>query len=240
MVNGQFFLLAFWASNTSHLALVRLKELNTVVHELVKIRHGFSQRVAVHLFTNLPSSVAWSSFARDRAQPKLWPSRLVYVVVAVAPNQLSVIFSKALPAGVEKQALWVRAAMLSSTKGLARVGVTSAAADEVMAILGTARDVSTKTHLREVFYLVDHRGSDVRIESGDILDVAAQAVPYPAPLWDWRTVPVFFFFLGLGLSRLVPVVDAVRVGLVVWSGGLFVCCGSVPRSRVISGIQSNT
>ena len=97
-------------------------------------------------------------------------------------------FSKALPSGKDRQLLWVRRAMTSSTKGLARVSVTSAAVTEVMAMINVARDASVDAHLRDLYGMVDHRGSDVRLESGDILDVAAQAVPYPAPMWEWRAV----------------------------------------------------
>ena len=78
------------------------------------------------------------------------------------------------------------------------VGVGGAAIDEVMNILNLARDVPVETHLRNLYYLADRRGSDVRVESGENLDTAAQAVPYPAPIWDWNTVswscPVFFVF----------------------------------------------
>ena len=91
-VNGKLFLLAFWSGVAVHPALVRLQGLNTVIYEMVKIRYGFSKKVVVHFMTKLPSSAPRSSFAQGLALPKLWPSVLVDVVVAVANKQLAACF----------------------------------------------------------------------------------------------------------------------------------------------------
>ena len=79
--------------------------------------------------------------------------------------------------------------MLSSTKGLARPGLATAAAHSVFEVINSARDVFVQQHLSSLYKMVDHRGSDVRLGEGEVLDSAAQVVPYPAPIWAWRTVP---------------------------------------------------
>ena len=126
---------------------------------------------------------------------------LVDVVVACCAREVASVFAKALPSGLDLQKLWVRQALTSSTEGLARTGVASAAAEKLLEIIDLARDASVETHLPELYFLVDHRGSDVRIDSGDILDAAAQAVPYPAPIWEWTTV--LWCLSGGGVSRCV-------------------------------------
>ena len=66
---------------------------------------------------------------------------------------------------------------MASTKGLVRTGIAAVAVDSVFNLIETARDRPLAAHLRELYQMVDHRGSDVRLVSGDVLDSVAQAVP---------------------------------------------------------------
>ena len=118
-----------------------------------------------------------------------WPETFVNEMVSAVAAECVDAFSKSLPSSEERQWLWVQRALLSSTKGLARPGLATEAAHEVFKIIKTARDHSVSEHLWELYRFLDHRGSDVRLDEGEVLDSAAQAVPYPAPIWKWHTVP---------------------------------------------------
>ena len=41
-------------------------------------------------------------------------------------------------------------------------------------------------HLRSLYAVLDVRGSDVRLDTGDIIEGGWPLVPYPAIAWDWR------------------------------------------------------
>ena len=187
VANGKFFFLTFRNQVLRHPALVKLLSLDSVRHAFVKLRTeaGFSQGCII---SNLKSFDPRLFRPGDGMSWDVWPFVLVSGVVAAFANEALDLFSKSLPSGEERQKLWIRRALLSSAKGLARPGLAAAAAVSVFNIIETARDRSVSEHLRDLYQLVDHRGSDVRLDSGDILESAAQAVPYPAPIWDWRTV----------------------------------------------------
>ena len=46
-------------------------------------------------------------------------------------------------------------------------------------------------HLRSLFAQLDHRGSDVRLETGTVLEAARQVIPYPAPAWAWKVLQAY-------------------------------------------------
>ena len=47
-----------------------------------------------------------------------------------------------------------------------------------------------KEHLKMLIRLIDHRGSDVRLETGTVA-VTRQDIPYPAFCWKWRCVMAY-------------------------------------------------
>ena len=79
-------------------------------------------------------------------------------------------------------------ALRNSTRGLSRRNIAINAVDEVLKITDSMIPGQEFEHLLAVFSLLDHRGSDVRLESGSILESSRQAVPYPATAWKWKTV----------------------------------------------------
>ena len=96
-----------------------------------------------------------------------------------------------LPAEETAQKLWVLNALQNSTRGMSRSGIALAALDEVMSIVKTMVPGAEGEHLNSLFTLLDHRGSDVRLETGSVLESSRQAVPYPASSWKWETVQCY-------------------------------------------------
>ena len=43
-------------------------------------------------------------------------------------------------------------------------------------------------HLKGMIKFIEFKGSDVRLETGSLLEGSRQPVPYPAPIWDWKVV----------------------------------------------------
>ena len=89
------------------------------------------------------------------------------------------------------RAAWVLDALKNSTRGLRAPGKASEAAAEVEAILATMRPGAEAEHLHAMYRRVDLRGSDVRIDSGAILEGSRQVTPYPAGAWKWQCVQAY-------------------------------------------------
>lgn len=90
-----------------------------------------------------------------------------------------------LPSGTEKQAAWVLANMHNSTGGLGKDRVSENTTQSVLSILKGVRVGQELEHLKQMYSLLELRGSDVRLEIGVVLDGSRQVVPYPAMAWDW-------------------------------------------------------
>ena len=236
-INGKFFVLSFRIQVLKHPALCKLLALDTVRCSKFKLYRDFTEGSQGCIISNLKGFNPTVSHASDGFGWTSWPFDVVSSLVSAFANESLDLFSKSLPSGSERQWLWVKRALLSSTKGLARAGIATAAADSVFRIIETARDVSIEEHLKELYQLVDHRGSDVRLDAGEVLDSAAQAVPYPAPIWDWRTVPLVGLS-GYSVSRFVWswCWSVAWRGLLVW----LVCCGwgYPPGSVLLVGLFS--
>ena len=69
---------------------------------------------------------------------------------------------------------------------MAKPGVALQAAEAVISLLATMKRGEEQTHLRGLLNIVDFRGSDVRLDSGTILEGLRQPIPYPAIAWDWQ------------------------------------------------------
>ena len=87
-----------------------------------------------------------------------------------------------------QQSYFVLKALAASTKGLARHGRASEATAQVIRILTAMSSGKEAEHLSLLHAFLDLRGSDVRLDSGSILEGARQAIPYPAFAWQWRCV----------------------------------------------------
>ena len=91
-----------------------------------------------------------------------------------------------LPGESELQALWVYRSINNSTRGLAKGGLSVQATTEVLSMLANMCPGREASHLVALFNILDLRGSDVRLESGTVLEGGRQLVPYPAIAWDWK------------------------------------------------------
>ena len=63
--------------------------------------------------------------------------------------------------------------------------------NEVFNLVRSAAGRDVRHHLLTLYKVIDHRGSDVRLETGDVLDSLRQPLPYPAPMWAWNTVQAY-------------------------------------------------
>ena len=187
-VEGKSFLLIFRGRLLKHPAFQKLLALVTVSVVDIRLSSGHREGSSGFIVSNLAKLNLSAVEAGASFSLKVWPESAVKSILSAFVSESGDLLSKALPAGEERQWLWIKKAMSSSTKGLARPNVVDAATDAVFNVLNSAREVSVAEHLRELYQLVDHRGSDVRLDAGEILDSAAQAVPYPAPIWQWSTV----------------------------------------------------
>ena len=59
---------------------------------------------------------------------------------------------------------------------------------EVEQVLSTVSAGNEKAHLSWILQFVDFKGSEVRLKTGTIIEGSRQAVPYPAFIWDWKSV----------------------------------------------------
>ena len=75
-----------------------------------------------------------------------------------------------------------------STRGLSKDVVSTQIADDVCTMLARMSYGHEGEHLNLLYKVLDTRGSDVRLDSGLILEGARQVAPYPAFAWDWTTV----------------------------------------------------
>jgi hypothetical protein len=93
-----------------------------------------------------------------------------------------------LPLGLQDQRSWVLDALRHSTKGLSKPGVAIFAAEAVMNLINTMHPGREAEHLKDLLSIVDFRGSDVRLDTGVVLEGSRQPTPYPAMCWDWTVV----------------------------------------------------
>ena len=96
--------------------------------------------------------------------------------------------SELLPLSLDEQRVWIYTALRRSTRGLAKPGLAAAATSEVLKFCQSIQPHGEMQHLRSLYAQLDHRGSDVRLDIGTILDAARQALPYPAPAWSWSVL----------------------------------------------------
>ena len=93
-----------------------------------------------------------------------------------------------VPIGTILQHEWVLDSLLKSTKGLSRPGTAKVIVAELMRLIATLEVGGESEHLHFILRTSDFKGSDVRLETGELLDGARQPIPYPAVVWDWRCV----------------------------------------------------
>ena len=92
------------------------------------------------------------------------------------------------PCGAEAQMSWILNCLRHSTKGLSKIGIAESAAVSVMGMVQSVQVGREAEHLRSLLDVVDFKGSDVRLETGSILEGVRQPIPYPAPVWQWQVV----------------------------------------------------
>ena len=93
-----------------------------------------------------------------------------------------------VPSEFDAKRLWVQRSLANSTKALASEGISSFICEDVCNMLFQMKRGCEMEHLRLLYRVTDSRGSDVRLNSGAILDGVRQLAPYPAFAWDWTSV----------------------------------------------------
>ncbi len=96
-----------------------------------------------------------------------------------------------LPGGHQEQRSWVLDALRHSTRGLPKPGAAFHAAEAVLSLIATMCPGGEVLHLKGLLDLVDFRGSDVRLDTGAVLEGSRQPIPYPAICWDWSVVQAY-------------------------------------------------
>lgn len=111
------------------------------------------------------------------------------VAVAIIPlcKALIAVWEGTLFSGdVQAQVSWNFQGLVEGTRGLAKGGVSLLACKEVMELLKSMTLGNEIRHLHLLHSQLDTRGSDIRVETGEILRGGRQLAPYPAVAWDWR------------------------------------------------------
>ena len=93
-----------------------------------------------------------------------------------------------LPAEFDAQRRWVQSSLANSTKALAADSVSPFICEDVCAMLTKMVRGREVEHLNLLYRVIDSRGSDVRLNSGAVLDGVRQLAPYPAFAWQWTSV----------------------------------------------------
>ena len=117
-----------------------------------------------------------------------WPDTFAFFLVSACAGALLHKKVGQLPVNSFEHSNFVLSALTNSTKGLAKCGRASEATEQVLQILGSMSLGNEAAHLANLHAFLDLRGSDVRLDSGSILEAARQAVPYPAFAWQWQCI----------------------------------------------------
>ena len=92
------------------------------------------------------------------------------------------------PAETDALKRWVLESLRQSTRGLSKDVVSTQVADDVCTMLARMSQGCEGEHLNLLYKVLDTSGSDVRLDSGLILEGTRQLAPYPAFAWEWTTV----------------------------------------------------
>ena len=192
VIGGRFFLLMVRASVYD--MIYEFRELwSTDVIQKLSISFINNNGVRVHgwLLHNLSAKPPVDDLCFQPEDGLVWPrSAFVFWAASIWAADKCVSELR-LPADLCMQKVWVIQALKCSTRGFSRTGLAAAAVGNIMDIMSSMRAGSETEHLLSLFKLLDHRGSDVRLETGDLLDSSRQAVPYPAPAWQWQAVQAY-------------------------------------------------
>lgn len=91
-----------------------------------------------------------------------------------------------IPGDLQAQANSIFKGLFNSTRDLAKGGVSLPACKELMELLKTMTPGFEVQHLHLLYSQLDTRGSDIRLEAGEILQGGYQLVPYPVVAWEWK------------------------------------------------------
>ena len=112
-------------------------------------------------------------------------------------------------------AVWVARELSKSTARLSQGTAHDTSRDRILEIICSRRKEPVAQHLAEVLRQVDHRGSDVRLDSGLVPHIR-QDVPYPVFCWKWRSVAAYAWkqVQHINLLEFIAVLNYIR-GLVL-------------------------
>ena len=109
-------------------------------------------------------------------------------VVRVFVKHMEEMSGAQLPAGPSLWTPWLRGQLEGATARLQRQGVQDDVVPVISTLLRSMQCGHEAAHLEYLLRWADHRGSDVLLSSGTVLNGTTQRAPYPAFCWDWQSV----------------------------------------------------
>ena len=109
-------------------------------------------------------------------------------VVRVFVKHMEEMSGAQLPAGPSLWTPWLRGQLEGATARLQRQGVQDDVVPVISTLLRSMQCGHEAAHLEYLLRWADHRGSDVLLFSGTVLNGTTQRAPYPAFCWDWQSV----------------------------------------------------
>ena len=175
-----------WSSDVLQVPVIQRLVGFKGVHTADLLFSARAGKIFFVIHSNLHIPEVWHVEAVNYHSPdaESFREHLAFLLVA-AVRKFS---AESLPQSLDEQKSWVYEALRRSTRGLAKPGFAAAATTEVLKLCHSVQPGGEVSRLRSLFSQLDHRGSDVRLETGTVLDAARQIIPYPAPAWSWEVL----------------------------------------------------
>ena len=148
-------------------------------------RVEFGREGYLYLLTNFSSVPVFDAVVSSEWQAS-WD--LINLVIPSVKVALKTWMGNILPGDAELQTQWIFNSINHSTKGLARGGLSAHVSSQVFNLLKGMRPGLEASHLQSLFTLLDMRGSDVKLDTGTVVEGGRHLVPYPASAWDWKSI----------------------------------------------------
>ena len=192
MHGGVFIFLHCWDSCLWQFpVVVSFGGMATVLHSVVQWQDAASKQHKLAVMHNIPllqKLLGSQTLFDNSGDGSLVHPKFVQVISEALRGGMTSMLDLQMPSGNTDRVLWILNCLRNSTRGMSRSGISLAASTLVLWIVDTMRAGKELAHLRGLSHFVDFKGSEVRLESGTILEGAHQSVPYPAVALKWTCV----------------------------------------------------
>lgn len=113
---------------------------------------------------------------------------LAWCVENVLLRQLAAVRKDHYPTLHADRIAWVHSQLLKSTRGLSYDSTSAVATQQIMSWLDAMVPGAELEHLLSLYRSIDLRGSDARLDAGQVLHAGRQTMPYPSFAWEWTMV----------------------------------------------------